>query len=118
MQTITPASLISLPSRVTYLSSFLNLTSTDTDYLLAFAPLISPLLPSILDAVYTKLLTYDITAKAFVPRNTDFKGETVKEVSELKLDSEQILLRKDFLKVGFLFFSLPLYEAPFLHPFS
>jgi len=33
-----------------------------------------------------------------VPRNTDFKGETVKEVGELKLNSDQILLRKDFLK--------------------
>ncbi|KAH8599663.1 Protoglobin-domain-containing protein [Bisporella sp. PMI_857] len=57
---------------------------------------LSPPRPSILDAVYTKLLSFDITAQAFVPKNTDYK--TVKSVQELTLDHPQIALRKDFLK--------------------
>jgi len=56
------------------------------------------LIPTILDKVYTKLLSYDITAQAFVPKNTDYEGETVKDVQELTLENPQIALRKDFLK--------------------
>jgi hypothetical protein len=103
MQHISAESLKNdLPSRIAYLSQFLGLTTDDTDALLASAPLIAPLVPSILDAVYTKLLSFDITAQAFVPKNTDYTGETVKSVQELTLDHPQIALRKDFLKVRFL----------------
>jgi hypothetical protein len=69
MQHIATSSLDSLPARIAYLSSFLSLTSSDTEALLAAKPLIAPLIPTILDAVYTKLLSYDITAQAFVPKS-------------------------------------------------
>jgi hypothetical protein len=69
MQHISSTSLSSLPSRIAYLSSFLSLTPSDTEALLAAKPLVAPLIPTILDAVYTKLLSYDITAKAFVPKS-------------------------------------------------
>jgi hypothetical protein len=69
MQHIAASSLTSLPARIAYLSSFLSLTSSDTEALLAAKPLIAPLIPTILDAVYTKLLSYDITAQAFVPKS-------------------------------------------------
>ncbi|KAG9239064.1 Protoglobin-domain-containing protein [Amylocarpus encephaloides] len=99
MQSISATSLVeSLPERIAYLSSFLSFTEEDTQALLASAPLVAPLIPTILDAVYTKLLNYDITAKAFVPKNTDYTGETVKSVQELTLESPQIAFRKDFLK--------------------
>jgi len=48
--------------------------------------------------VYTKLLSYDITAQSFVPKGTDYDGPAVKNVQELTLDDPQIALRKDFLK--------------------
>jgi hypothetical protein len=80
MQHISVESLEDLPSRIAYLSSFLNLTAEDGEALLASAPLIAPLVPSILEVVYRKLLSFDITAQAFVPKNTDFEGETVKSV--------------------------------------
>ncbi|KAF4614323.1 hypothetical protein G7Y89_g15415 [Cudoniella acicularis] len=99
MQHISASSIhTDLPSRIAYLQSFLNVTSSDGEALLAAAPLIAPLIPSILDAVYVKLLSYDITAKAFVPKNTDYEGETVKNVQELTLEHPQIAMRKDFLK--------------------
>ncbi len=64
----------------------------------------APLIPGILDAVYLKLLNFDITAQAFVPRNTGYEGEIVESVQELTLEHPQIAMRKDFLKVCFLRF--------------
>jgi len=99
MQHIEASSLEDLPSRIEYLSSFLDLNASDGEALLGAKPLVAPLIPSILNAVYVKLLSYDITAQAFVPKNTDFQGETVKSVQELTLEHPQVALRKDFLKV-------------------
>jgi len=98
MQHIPASSLEELPSRIAYLSSFLELTPSDGEALLAAKPLIAPLVPTVLDAVYTKLLSFDITAQTFVPRNTGYEGEVVKNVQELTLEHPQIAIRKDFLK--------------------
>ena len=98
MQHVAPETLEDLPSRITYLSSFLELTAADSQALTSAAPLIAPLVPTILDAVYTKLLTFDITAQAFVPSNTDYTGPTVTSVQDLTLSHPQIKLRQDFLK--------------------
>jgi len=87
-----------LSGRISYLSSFLNLTAQDGEALLAAKPLIAPLLPAILDRVYVKLLSFDITAQAFVPRNSGYEGELVESVQELTLENPQIARRKDFLK--------------------
>jgi hypothetical protein len=103
MQHIEASSLEDLPTRITYLSSFLDLTATDGEALVAAKPLVAPLVPAILDAVYSKLLSFDITAQAFVPKNTDYEGEVVKSVQELTLEHPQIALRKDFLKVALCF---------------
>jgi len=99
MQHISAESLEDLPSRISYLSSFLGLTEEDGEALRASKPLVAPLIPTILEAVYSKLLLFDITAQAFVPKNTDFEGEVVKNVQDLTLEHPQIALRKDFLKV-------------------
>jgi hypothetical protein len=99
MQHISASSLEDLPSRIAYLSSFLSLTEEDGEALLASKALVAPLVPAILDAVYTKLLSFNITAQAFVPRNTGYEGETVKSVQELTMSHPQIAMRKDFLKV-------------------
>jgi len=98
MQHISEESLNELPSRISYSSSFLGLTAEDGEALRAAAPLVAPLIPAILDAVYSKLLSYDITAKSFVPKNTDYQGETVKDVQQLTMEHPQIALRRDFLK--------------------
>jgi len=98
MEVISPSSLNSLPSRVSYLKSFLSFTSEDGAALRAAAPLVAPLVPAILDAVYTKLLSYDITAKAFVPRQPGYNGSAPKDALELNLNHPQIAYRKDFLK--------------------
>jgi hypothetical protein len=60
MQHIAASSLETLPSRIAYLSSFLELTASDGEALLAAKPLVAPLVPAILDAVYVKLLSFDV----------------------------------------------------------
>ena len=91
-------SLNSLPERVQYLKDFIGFGPEDAAILHAAKPVIAPLLPAILDAVYAKLFSFDITRATFLPRNTGFKGETAKTLSELTLDHPQIAMRKDFLK--------------------
>lgn len=103
MSHIPPPTLRSLPARITYLSSFLSLNPADGLAIQASKPLIAPLIPTALDLVYTKLLAYDITAKAFVPpqagggSSADPK-HTPTRPQDLHLTHAHIQYRKDFLK--------------------
>lgn len=98
MEHISPSSLDSLPQRIVFLKAFLNFTSDDAAALHSAKDVVAPLIPTVLDAVYTKLLSFDITAASFVPRNTDYKGDTAKNPQELTLDHPQVAFRKDFLR--------------------
>ena len=55
------------------------------------------MVPSIVDAVYQKLFTYDITKKHVLPKNEGFEGKTATTLEDLTLDHPQIKFRKDFL---------------------
>lgn len=99
MAHIPPSSLRSLPTRISYLSSFLSFQPSDGLSIQASKPLIVPLIPVALDLVYTKLLGYDITAKAFVPRQSGQEsGPSPTRPQDLSLTHEHILHRKNFLK--------------------
>jgi hypothetical protein len=98
MKQIDPTSLNDLPSRITYLKSFLNFTDEDGAAIQASKALIAPLLPAVLDIIYTHLLSYDITAKAFVPPQSHQKETRPINVLELSLEHPNIKHRKDFLK--------------------
>ncbi|KAL9116568.1 MAG: hypothetical protein Q9187_006906 [Circinaria calcarea] len=101
MQHIPPTSLPSLPPRLSYTLSFLDFCpDIDGPAINASASLLGPLMPTVLDLVYTKLLSYDITAKAFVPplepaESTPSKPQTPQE---LHLNHAHILRQKTFLK--------------------
>ncbi|KAI9736614.1 MAG: hypothetical protein M1834_000818 [Cirrosporium novae-zelandiae] len=98
VQIVNPISLNDLPARISYLKSFMDFNQDDGDAINSTKDLIAPLLPEILDAVYSKLLGYDITAKTFVPRNTGYSGQVAQNVAELSLSHPQIARRKDFLR--------------------
>jgi len=100
MQHIDPASLDSdLPSRIAYLRAFINFTATDAATLHAAKPVLAPLVPTVVDAVYAKLLSFDVTAAAFVPRQTGYEAKEVPaNVKDLNLEHPQIMFRKDFLR--------------------
>lgn len=98
MQTITPASLGNLQSRVAYTRAFVNFTAEDAKALHAAKPYVAPLVQTIVDTVYRKLFEFTITAQSFVPRQTGFAGDAPQSLKDLSLDHEQIKFRKDFLR--------------------
>ncbi len=108
MQHIPPSSLAHLPTRIQYLHSFLNFDPlTDGPSIVSLKPLLQPLLPHLLDAVYTHLLSYDITARSFLPPQASHSqdgnpnpdlGSNETDVLALTLDHANIRHRKDFLR--------------------
>lgn len=97
MQNIVPATLTHLPTRIQYLRDFIQFTPEDAAILHSAKAAIAPLVPLVIDEVYTTLLSFDITAKAFVPRQSGYKGEAPTKIEELSHEHPQIKFRKDFL---------------------
>ncbi|KIK02599.1 hypothetical protein K443DRAFT_96548 [Laccaria amethystina LaAM-08-1] len=97
MQHISASSLRDLPTRVQYLRDFINFSPSDAAALHSSRGVVAPLVPAVVDAVYEKLFSFDITAKSFVPRQTGYTGIAPGSVEELTQDHPQIKIRKDFL---------------------
>ncbi|KAF8874877.1 Protoglobin-domain-containing protein [Gymnopilus junonius] len=97
MEHISEAELNDLQYRVQYLRKFIDFTEKDAAALHAARDVVAPLVPAVVDAVYTKLLSFDITSKSFVPRQTGYNGEAPANLSDLSLTHPQIAFRKDFL---------------------
>ena len=97
MQIINEASLNDLPTRIQYLKDFIGFTAEDAAALHAAKPVVAPLVPLVVDTVYEKLLSFSVTAKAFVPRQTGYQGAVPTKLSDLSADHPQIKFRKDFL---------------------
>lgn len=85
--------------RFEYLSKFLNFTSDDIGMLNKFAIVILPRVPVLVDTVYRKLLSFDITKQYFLVRNDGFEGHVTKKSSHLTLESAQMKFRKDMLSM-------------------
>ncbi|KAF8987993.1 Protoglobin-domain-containing protein, partial [Cyathus striatus] len=83
--------------RISYTRDFMEFTSVDAAALHAAKPLLTPLIPLVVDTVYTKLLSFSITAASFVPRQTGYIGPSPTSLNELSLEHPQIKFRKDFL---------------------
>ncbi|KAL5612548.1 hypothetical protein BROUX41_004354 [Berkeleyomyces rouxiae] len=84
-----------LEARIQYMHSFLDFSSRDIEALITGAKYIKALIPAIVNIVYKKLLSYDITAQAFTDHSTNSKEPANEDLSE---DSPQILHRKMFLR--------------------
>ncbi|KAF5368696.1 hypothetical protein D9615_010313 [Tricholomella constricta] len=97
MRNIDPATLEHLPSRVQYLRDFIGFTNQDAAALHAARPVVAPLVPVVVDAVYVKLLSFDITSKPFVPRQTGYTGKSPVRLEDLSGDHPQIKFRKGFV---------------------
>lgn len=98
MQHIDPASLSNLESRVSYAKAFMGFTAEDAQAIHASKPVVAALVPAVVDTVYKKLLSFDITAKSFVPRQTGYDGEAPTALEDLNLEHPQIKFRMSFLK--------------------
>ncbi|TGZ78956.1 hypothetical protein EX30DRAFT_355884 [Ascodesmis nigricans] len=87
----------SLPARIQYLHSFLDFTSTDIDALLLGSKYLKALIPAVVNIVYRKLLSFDITAQTFTTRSTSYSGP-LSTTPLPTIDSPQIRYRKMFLR--------------------
>jgi hypothetical protein len=98
MQKIDEARLESdLVYRFTYMTEFMGFTQEDIDTIHGAAPLLAPLVPGLVDAVYQKLHQYDATWRHFVPRQSGYEDEVPADLEALTPEHPQIAFRKGHL---------------------
>ena len=86
-----------LEYRFGYLTEFCGFTEDDIATIHAAAELLAPLVPTLVDAVYEKLFSYDATKRHFVPRQSGYDGPVPENIEELSQDHEMIQFRKSHL---------------------
>lgn len=83
--------------RFEYLAKFIGFGQEDIDAVHGAASVLAPLVPTLVDAVYEKLFSYDATKRHFVPRQHGYEGEVPENIDALTLDHEMIAFRKSHL---------------------
>ncbi len=83
--------------RFGYLAEFVGFGAEDVAAIHASAPALAPLVPSLVDAVYSKLHAYTSTWRHFLPRQSGFQGAIPEDLDDLTEDHEQIEFRKQHL---------------------
>ena len=83
--------------RYAYVAEFTGFGEDDVKALHAAAGHLAPLIPSIVERTYEKLLAYDATARHFVPRQHGHAGDVPESLEALVADHPQIQFRKEHL---------------------
>lgn len=83
--------------RFGYLAEFMGFGRADVTAIHAAAPLLAPLVPALVEAVYHKLASYDATWRHFVPRQFGYDGAIPDRLEDLTQDHPQIKYRKQHL---------------------
>lgn len=83
--------------RFAYLVEFMGFGEDDIAAIHGSAPLLAPLVPGLVDAVYVKLFSYDATKRHFVPRQSGYEGDVPADIAHLELSHEMIQFRKQHL---------------------
>jgi hypothetical protein len=86
-----------LAYRFDYVAKFIGFGPDDVAVIHAAAPLLAPLVPGLVDAVYAKLVQQDATWRHFLPRQHGYAGEVPVTLEQLTLDHPQIAFRKQHL---------------------
>jgi hypothetical protein len=86
-----------LQYRFAYLAEFMGFGQDDIDVIHGAASLLAPIVPTLVDAVYDKLHTYDATWRHFLPRQSGYEGEVPVTLDALNMDHPQIAFRKHHL---------------------
>ncbi|KAL1914868.1 uncharacterized protein VTP21DRAFT_7784 [Calcarisporiella thermophila] len=87
-----------LQYRFAYVSKFVGFGEKDIKMIKNAATFLEPLVPVIVDKVYEKLFSFDVTKKVFLIRNEGFAGDLPDTLEHLTLESDQIQFRKNFLE--------------------
>ncbi|MCA8962751.1 MAG: protoglobin family protein [Planctomycetes bacterium] len=83
--------------RFEYVSGFMGFGEEDVRAIHDAAAHLAPLVPTLVDAVYDRLFSYDITKAFFAQPQHGYEGETVAHEDELTLDHPQVAFRKQHL---------------------
>src|SRR4051812_33909487 len=83
--------------RFGYLAEFMGFAAEDIGAIHAAAPVLAPLVPALVDAVYDKLQGHDATWRHFLPRQHGYEGPVPERLEELTQEHEQIQFRKNHL---------------------
>ena len=83
--------------RFHYVANFVGFGPDDAAAVHAAAPLLAPLVPSLVDAVYDKLIQQDATWRHFLPRQFGYEGPVPTQLEELTMDHPQVAYRKQHL---------------------
>lgn len=98
MQTIDEPRLESdLEYRFGYLTEFVGFNEEDIAAIHGSAEHLGPLVPTLVDAVYDKLFSYDATKRHFTPRQSGYEGPVPDDLASLSQDHEMIEFRKQHL---------------------
>lgn len=98
MKTIDESRLESdLEYRFNYLIEFMGFTPGDIAAIHGAAPLLAPVVPTLVDAVYDKLFGYDATKRHFLTRQSGYEGPTPSSMEDLDQNHEMIQFRKNHL---------------------
>lgn len=85
-----------------YLADFMGFGPEDASLIQASAPFLGPLIPQLVEKTYEKLLSYDATARHFIPRQAGYEGPLPSGVSSLTQAHPQIRFRKEHLSRYFM----------------
>ena len=86
-----------LAYRFQYLGEFMGFGEQDVAAIHGAAAAIAPLVPTLVNAVYDKLYTYDATWRHFLPRQSGYAGAVPHTLEEVTPDHEMIRFRKEHL---------------------
>lgn len=86
-----------LEYRFGYLTEFMGFGEEDIAAIHQAAAHLAPLVPTLVDAVYNKLFSYDSTKRHFVPRQFGYEGDVPTSIDDLTQDHEMIQFRKQHL---------------------
>ena len=86
-----------LDYRFGFLTEFMGFGPDDIEAIHGAAEHLAPLVPTLVDAVYDKLFSYDATKRHFVPRQSGYEGDAPTDIEVLTQDHEMIQFRKQHL---------------------
>lgn len=86
-----------LAYRFQYLAEFMGFGADDIAAIHGAAPLLAPLVPTLVNAVYDKLHGYDSTWRHFLPRQSGYDGPVPQTLADVTPDHEMIKFRKEHL---------------------
>lgn len=83
--------------RYEYLAEFIGFGPDDVKLIQGAAPHLGPRAPALVEKTYEILLSYDATARHFLPKQHGYDGPTPTDLASLTADHPQIRFRKDHL---------------------